>query len=98
SQMAAAGRPLRTKVDHVPVAQASSTAVDQILDVLVDNAVNHGQGTVTLHVRRAGPGVAIDVTDEGDGIHKDPESIFGRGVSRTNGHGIGLALARSLAE
>jgi signal transduction histidine kinase len=98
SQMAVAGRPLRTKVDAVPPTRASTTAISQIVDVLIANAVHHGQGAVTVHVRRAGPGVAVDVEDGGPGIDQDPEAIFGRGISRGDGHGIGLALARSLAQ
>jgi signal transduction histidine kinase len=97
-RLAADGRPLRTTVEPVRPVRASATAVTQILDVLLDNAATHGRGAVTVNVRRAGPGAAVDVSDEGSGIEQDPETIFGRGISHTNGHGIGLALARSLAQ
>jgi signal transduction histidine kinase len=88
---------LRTNVDQVPAVRASTTAVTQIVDVLIDNAVTHGRGSVTVNVRRTGPGVTLDVADEGPGIDQDVETVFGRGVSRSDGCGIGLALARSLA-
>jgi signal transduction histidine kinase len=98
SRMAAAGRALRVEVEDLPPTRASGTAIAQIVDVLIDNAVTHGQGEVSVSVRRTGPGVAIDVADEGRGIQGDPTAVFNRGTSRLPGHGIGLALARSLAE
>jgi signal transduction histidine kinase len=92
------GRKLRVDVaPDLPVSSASPAAVRQVVDVLVDNAVSHGAGTVTLAVRDAGGAVAIDVGDEGDGP-PDPAAIFSRRGEGAAGHGIGLALARSLAE
>jgi signal transduction histidine kinase len=96
--LAAAGRPLRTAVpDALPAAAASGAAVRQILAVLLDNAVRHGAGTVTVTVRESGDALAVDVGDEGAGV-RDTEEIFVRRSPKAGGHGIGLALARSLAE
>ena len=76
---------------------ASGTATGQIIDVLVDNAVVHGAGTIELAYRRTPGGVAVDVSDEGAGVGiEQSEQIFQR--RHGSGHGIGLALARSLAE
>lgn len=95
----AAGRPLRISVpDGLPVALASDAAVRQVLGVLVDNAVRHGRGTVTVAARDAGDAVAVDVSDEGPGVDGDPAELFRRRSPRPGGHGIGLPLARSLAE
>jgi signal transduction histidine kinase len=80
-----------------PFARASAGAVRQVVDVLVDNAVVHGCGTVRLVVRDAGTAVAIDVSDEGDGP-PDPDAVFRSRQDGGTGHGIGLALARALAE
>jgi signal transduction histidine kinase len=77
--------------------RASTTAVGQIIDVLVDNALVHGAGSIRLTCRQVPGGIAIDVADEGAGIRiEDTEQIFQR--RHGTGHGIGLTLARSLAE
>ncbi|MFG2666709.1 histidine kinase dimerization/phospho-acceptor domain-containing protein [Streptomyces sp. NPDC048387] len=68
--------------------------VEQIVDILLDNAHRHGRGTVTLTVRDLGTAIALDVADEGT-ADLDPQVIFQRGIGE--GSGIGLALARQLA-
>ncbi|GES32596.1 HAMP domain-containing sensor histidine kinase [Streptomyces angustmyceticus] len=102
-ELAAAGRPLRVTVESpLPDAVGSARAGRQVLDVLLANALRHGAGTVTVTVRDAAGVPAVDVTDEGPGL---PESVdvFARrhgydGDTAGGGHGIGLALARSLVE
>ncbi|WP_448611434.1 sensor histidine kinase [Geodermatophilus sp. URMC 60] len=99
ARLALHGRDLEVRVDpDAPGARASSAAVRQVLGVLVDNATTHGRGTVTITVREAAGAVAVDVSDEGPGV-QDPEGVlFSRQADRRDGHGIGLALARRLAE
>jgi signal transduction histidine kinase len=93
------GRVLVIRRDHdVPPVAASAAAVRQVLTVLLDNAATHGTGTVTLAVRDAGGALAIDVGDEGPGITSSEAELFTRRSARAGGYGIGLALARSLAE
>jgi signal transduction histidine kinase len=77
--------------------RASATSIEQILDVLIDNALTHGTGTICVTSRRIGGGAAIDVADEGSaaGAGTD-EQVFARGHGSNNG--IGLALARSIAD
>src|SRR5262249_53541893 len=58
--LAAAGRRLHVNSEDHFTAAASSAAVRQILDVLVDNAYRHGHGTVTVCARDAGAAVALD--------------------------------------
>jgi len=86
--------------------------VDQILGNLVENAIRHGAGTVTVVVEpvesaatrasgRAGAAVAVSVRDEGDGIA--PELVprvfrqFWRG-KRRGGAGLGLYIVKGLVE
>jgi signal transduction histidine kinase len=95
--LATRGRELRVVTRGAPAPRASAAAIRQILTVLVDNAVTHGAGTVTVTARDAGDALAVDVADEGPGI--DPaHEVFARRRDPDSGHGIGLALARSLAE
>ena len=81
-------------------AAASPAVLHQVLDVLVDNALRHGAGTVTVRTRAATDGgVAVEVSDEGPGFDQAAlAAAFHRGDARARGTGIGLALARSLAE
>ncbi len=93
----AAGRVLVTDIQAVGAARGSSASVSEVLDVLLHNAIHHGTGTIRLTVRPITGGVAVDVSDEGQGIGLgEVEQIFERGHG--TGHGIGLSLARSLAE
>ncbi len=96
--LAAGNRPLRIvgHLDHV-AAPISAAVLREILDVLLDNAHRHGQGPVKVTLRDVGGALAIDVSDEGAGFAGDPESEFERRSDNRAGHGIGLALARSLA-
>jgi signal transduction histidine kinase len=96
--LAAEGRPLRLHVETPgAAAQVSGPVLREILDVLLDNAHRHGAGAVEIHVRSAGGSPAVDVADEGRGLAGDPEDAFARRAAAADGHGIGLALARSLA-
>jgi signal transduction histidine kinase len=96
--LAADGRPLQVRIgDGVTSARGSPTVLREILDVLLDNAHRHGAGAVGVDVRRTGRFVAIDVSDEGLGPAVAPDELFARRRASADGHGIGLALARSLA-
>jgi signal transduction histidine kinase len=98
-RLAAEGRPLRTDLDpNLRPARCPADVLSEILAVLLDNARLHGAGTVTIVARPAGTGVVIDVCDEGAGIEGDVAAVFRRRSPEAVGHGIGLALARSLAE
>jgi signal transduction histidine kinase len=59
----------------------------------------HGGGTVALRTRVTGNQAVIEVTDEGPGVPPELGSrIFERTISGRNSTGIGLAVARDLAE
>lgn len=97
--LASCRRPFQiTAGPGLPAVTASAAALRQILDVLIDNALQHGAGEVTLTAADLGDAVAVEVADEGDGLGSDPEAAFTRRSPDAHGEGIGLALARSLAE
>ncbi|MGY1762805.1 ATP-binding protein [Geodermatophilus sp. SYSU D00779] len=99
ARLALHGRDLEVRIDPgAPEARASTAAVRQVLGVLVDNACTHGRGTVTVTVREATGAVAVDVSDEGPGVPDDGRAVFGPRADRRGEHGIGLPLARRLAE
>ncbi|MFI6574521.1 sensor histidine kinase [Nocardiopsis sp. NPDC050513] len=71
----------------------------QILATLVENAYKHGAGTVTIRRVDTGQSVRVEVSDEGDGVPEHLSGrIFDREVSGDGGTGLGLALARHIAE
>jgi signal transduction histidine kinase len=77
-------------------AYANAGAAGHALDILVENGLRHGDGTVTISVHRDADVATIDVTDEGPGIRPGSEAeIFRRGVT-ADSSGIGLALAADL--
>ena len=97
--LAAEGRPLHVRVDTPDrVARVSSRVVGEALDVVLHNAMTHGAGPVTASLRDAGGLLAIDISDAGPGLSGDPEEAFTRRAHAGEGHGIGLALARSLVQ
>ncbi|MCL7429532.1 ATP-binding protein [Streptomyces sp. YS415] len=74
-------------------------AVAQVLAALIENSLMHGGGTVALRTRVTGNQAVIEVTDEGSGVPADLGArIFERAISGRNSTGIGLAVARDLAE
>jgi signal transduction histidine kinase len=81
-----AGRRVHLRTDDVPPARCAPAVIRQILTVLLDNAVQHGAGDVTVTVEALGDAVAVEVTDEGPGFAADALP------------GTGLRLAGDLAE
>ncbi|MFF4761131.1 ATP-binding protein [Streptomyces sp. NPDC001292] len=74
-------------------------AVAQVLAALIENSLMHGGGTVALRTRVTGNQAVVEVTDEGSGVPADLGArIFERTISGRNSTGIGLAVARDLAE
>jgi hypothetical protein len=94
-----------TAAPDVPETWVDADKIDQILGNLVENAVRHGAGIVTVVVERArigdDPAVAVSVRDQGEGI--PPEMAprvfrqFWRG-KRRGGTGLGLYIVKGLVE
>jgi signal transduction histidine kinase len=80
-------------------AYATPGGLAQVIATLLDNALMHGKGTVTIRRSESAKSVVIEVEDEGEGVPAELVSrIFERSVSgRPEGTGLGLALARTMA-
>ena len=89
----AEGRRVVFEGGTVPLVQARAAALGQCLQVLLDNALLHGDGTITVSVDVAPGGVRLCVADEGPGF--PPRQALPQ-TDRPGGRG--LALARSLVE
>ncbi|MFD4947770.1 ATP-binding protein [Streptomyces sp. NPDC058239] len=90
----------------LPAVWADPDKVDQVLGNLLENAVRHGEGTVTIEVAPAPAksdekGTAVTVSDEGPGI---PEESMGRVFTRfwrgskRGGTGLGLYIVKGIVE
>jgi two-component system sensor histidine kinase MtrB len=79
--------------------RADRARFKRVLSNLIDNAVVHGGGHVTIEARRRGRMVDIHVVDDGDGVSvADADRIFERfykaDASRSQrGSGLGLSIA-----
>ncbi|KAB2973128.1 HAMP domain-containing histidine kinase [Streptomyces sp. SS1-1] len=94
-----AGRAIVSSGKRHLTAVGTPGAVAQVLAALIENSLMHGGGTVALRTRVTGNQAVIEVTDEGPGIPEDLGArIFERAISGRNSTGIGLAVARDLAE
>jgi signal transduction histidine kinase len=78
---------------------ATTGTLAQVIATLLDNALLHGAGTVTIRTSQTPRSVVIEVRDEGRGVPAElVPRIFERNVSgRPHGTGLGLALARTMA-
>lgn len=75
--------------------------LDQVLANLLDNAVRHGAGDVEIGVEPADGGVAISVSDHGEGVARDIRGLVFRRfwrAGRRGGTGLGLYIVKGLVE
>jgi signal transduction histidine kinase len=109
----AAGEPagtFRLEVrDPLPETWLDQDKLDQIMGNLVENAVRHGAGTVTIVVEPADaadgqdgvPTVAVSVRDQGEGIAPElAPRVFRQfwRAKRRGGTGLGLFIVKGLVE
>lgn len=96
---AGTGRRLVVAASGERRALGAAEAVRQALDVLLENALRHGGGAVTVEARDDRGHVVLAVADEGAGVPAELASrVLDRGVSLRGGTGLGLAVARDLLE
>ncbi|MTD14142.1 HAMP domain-containing protein [Nakamurella sp. YIM 132087] len=81
------------------VVRATPVRLREAVEVLLDNALRHGAGTVTVTVRDGAGTVVTEVEDQGGPITPGLAAhIFDRGMSTASSTGIGLDLARAFVE
>jgi signal transduction histidine kinase len=90
-----AGRGLVVHADGEGAGRADPETVRQVLDVLLQNALEHGSGPVRVRTSTAAGFVRLRVADDGGIAPAGAASIFARGTGR--GSGIGLTVGRELA-
>jgi signal transduction histidine kinase len=78
------------------VVHADAARLRQALANLVDNGLRHGD-TVRVEAASHGAEIWVSVADDGPGV-PDGLDPFARGVSGVGSTGLGLYVARSLAE
>jgi signal transduction histidine kinase len=95
-------------VPGLPEMWVDADKIDQVVANLLENAVRHGAGRVTVDIEPAGPddgdaepGASVTVTDEGEGISEEQrDRVFTRfwRSGRRGGTGLGLYIVRGLVE
>jgi signal transduction histidine kinase len=97
------GRTIRIDTADDLVVIADPLRLRQAIGNLVDNAVRHGAGEITLSAGRVAADVAIDVSDHGPGFTGDlAEHAFERFTRADEarsgeGAGLGLAIVQAIA-
>jgi two-component system sensor histidine kinase QseC len=98
----AAGRTLEVDVpEKLAVLGRADDLRDLVLNLL-DNALTHGEGAISLRGASGGGLCRLDVADEGHGVPSDlHEAVFERfrkARPGSRGTGLGLAIVRQVAE
>jgi signal transduction histidine kinase len=95
---AGTGREVEFRAGDLPLIHADPDKLAQVVTNLVDNAIRHGDGQVTLTARRLTgeapyDGVLLHVDDEGDGISPDIRSrVFTKFWKHGTRGGSGLGM------
>jgi two-component system, OmpR family, sensor kinase len=102
AQRARPGVALPIEVGPVPprlTAAAPAEVLGRALAPLVDNAARHGRSVIRLTAERRDDRILLAVADDGGGVAAEVGDVFEPGVrdERSEGAGLGLALARRLA-
>ncbi len=91
------GRKLEVSGEKNLFAYVTPGSAAQVIATLLDNALVHGAGVVTIRTSQTPRSAVVEVRDEGKGVPQElVPRIFERSVSgRPGGTGLGLSLARS---
>lgn len=97
------GREIRQDAQDV-VLRGDRDALKQVLLILLDNAVKHTRGDITVIAEQRGDQVELRVSDCGPGLSEEAlQHVFnrfyrGEADQRIPGFGLGLAIAKALVE
>jgi signal transduction histidine kinase len=100
------GRRLDLDIPDAITVRGHADDLRDLVRNLLENALWHGRGTVSVHLHRIAdarqPQVAIEVADEGDGVpvgmEEDAFQRFRKLHSDSPGAGLGLAIVRQVAQ
>jgi two-component system, OmpR family, sensor histidine kinase TctE len=96
-----AARPLEVDVPESALLRGRAEDLRDMLRNLIDNALLHGRGTVSVRLRSSPDAHALEVCDEGPGVPAGREQdVFDRFLKLDRsapGSGLGLAIVRQVA-
>ena len=99
----AEGRPLMLDAPPEIAVHADRIRLEQAMSNLLDNALRHGAGTVTLQAHASNGAVELHVRDQGSGFPPEflerPFEPFSRtpGARSGSGAGLGLSIVETIA-
>lgn len=89
------------EASRLPELWADPDKLAQVVGNIVENALRHGSGTVTISVGPRDGGVTVEVVDEGEGIRREAlPRIFTKfwHDERRGGTGLGLFIAKGIVD
>ncbi|MFZ0626729.1 MAG: HAMP domain-containing sensor histidine kinase [Acidimicrobiia bacterium] len=94
-----AGRTLAVSpARFLPPVSANGAMLGHVLDVLIENALEHGAGEVLLTNAVGDDSVTLIITDEGEGFESGQAMSRDTAGSSTQAKGLGIPLAKRLVE
>ena len=96
-------RPLRVEAPPDSTVSADRLRLEQALGNMVDNALRHGAGPITLTAVQSPAGTELHVTDSGQGIATEFVPVAFERFTREDrsrgqgGSGLGLAIVQAIA-
>ena len=95
SRLISSGRTIELNCANNLVALGTKEIQEQVMSVLIENAIQHGSGKITISARDYQSWILIEVSDEGQGIAGEIEGTLMAKGTTTSGTGLGLAWARN---
>lgn len=100
-------RPIELNIQDRPMVRTDQQKFRQLFYILMDNARKYSEDVITVNVKKISDHAVIEIADRGVGIPAgDLEKIFDRFYrvdkartrKKTGGFGLGLSLAKEIAE